>query len=138
MEACPSRLSATSISSSRKIDGWMTGMETEKYCLRGKCGKGGCEFYDGGRCLGVVYPTYPPKYGKCIFDGRTADNLSSFDLSSFNADTTCENSDSYVRDVLATLLSDFEESDSSGSRTFYEKERLIRVSMIKSALDKMK
>lgn len=37
-------------------------------CMIGKRCKDGCEFYDNGFCHGVCYPTYPPKYGKCVFE----------------------------------------------------------------------
>lgn len=39
-------------------------------CMRGKCCKDGCEFYDRGFCRGVCYPTYPPKYKRCDFENN--------------------------------------------------------------------
>ena len=42
----------------------------ELKCPRCKTEKKGCEFLnplDGETCHGVVYPTYPPKYDKCVF-----------------------------------------------------------------------
>ena len=58
-----------------KTDEWGTsGLVTSKrtnkkpQCSRCKTCKDGCEFYDGGFCRGVCYPTYPPKYKRCVFD----------------------------------------------------------------------
>lgn len=37
-------------------------------CCRGKTCSEGCEFLmPGGKCGGVVYPTYPPQYDRCEF-----------------------------------------------------------------------
>ncbi len=38
-----------------------------KNCPRCKSTSAGCEFFDNGICRGVVYPTYPPQYDKCVF-----------------------------------------------------------------------
>lgn len=38
-------------------------------CPRCKTKREGCEFLQvNGECRGVVYPTYPPQYPKCVFD----------------------------------------------------------------------
>lgn len=40
-------------------------------CVRGKTSCEGCEFLRvGGTCTGVVYPTYPPQFGRCQFFGN--------------------------------------------------------------------
>jgi hypothetical protein len=40
-------------------------------CPRCKSTREGCEFLQGnGECHGIVYPTYPPQYPKCVFDKK--------------------------------------------------------------------
>ena len=44
-------------------------------CPRCKSKREGCEFLQGnGECHGIVYPTYPPRYPKCVYD-RKRDEL---------------------------------------------------------------
>ncbi|MBO6031894.1 MAG: hypothetical protein J6Q22_10675 [Prevotella sp.] len=38
-------------------------------CPRCKSKKGGCEFLqENGECHGIVCPTYPPQYQKCVYE----------------------------------------------------------------------
>ena len=40
-------------------------------CPRCKSQREGCEFLQGdGECYGIVYPTYPPQYPKCVYDKK--------------------------------------------------------------------
>ena len=40
-------------------------------CPRCKSKREGCEFLQGnGECHGIVYPTYPPQYPKCVYDKK--------------------------------------------------------------------
>ena len=40
-------------------------------CPRCKCTREGCEFLQGDdECHGIVYPTYPPQYPKCVYDKK--------------------------------------------------------------------
>ena len=40
-------------------------------CPRCKSKREGCEFLQGnGECHGIVYPTYPPQYTKCVYDKK--------------------------------------------------------------------
>lgn len=40
-------------------------------CPRCKSQREGCEFLQGdGECHGIVYPTYPPQYPKCVYDKK--------------------------------------------------------------------
>lgn len=49
--------------------------ESKPTCMRCKECKDGCEFYDRGFCRGVCYPTYPPKWGKCVFDRKDGEGM---------------------------------------------------------------
>lgn len=41
--------------------------KTEPVCPRCKASALGCEFLmHDGQCMGVVYPTYPPQYDRCV------------------------------------------------------------------------
>ena len=37
-------------------------------CPKCRQSKETCEYYDNGICRGVVYATYPPKYGMCVYN----------------------------------------------------------------------
>ena len=40
-------------------------------CPRCKSQREGCEFLQSdGECGGIVYPTYPPQYPKCVYDKK--------------------------------------------------------------------
>lgn len=52
--------------------------ESKPTCMRCKSCKDGCEFYDRGFCRGVCYPTYPPKWGKCVFDRKDGEGMDYF------------------------------------------------------------
>ena len=40
-------------------------------CPRCKSTREGCEFLQGnGECHGIVYPTYPPQYPRCVYDRK--------------------------------------------------------------------
>lgn len=40
-------------------------------CPRCKSQREGCEFLQSdGECRGIVYPTYPPQYPKCVYDKK--------------------------------------------------------------------
>ena len=40
-------------------------------CPRCKSTREGCEFLQGDdECHGIVYPTYPPQYPKCVYDKK--------------------------------------------------------------------
>ena len=40
-------------------------------CPRCKSKREGCEFLQGDdECHGIVYPTYPPQYPKCVYDKK--------------------------------------------------------------------
>lgn len=52
------------------IDGsFPSGRPQVTTCPRCKVSKKGCEFYsrEDGLCYGIVNPTYPPQYPKCVF-----------------------------------------------------------------------
>lgn len=51
----------------RDINITMSGCES---CPRCRSDAVGCEFLDEGICRGVVYPSYPPQYGECVFQGK--------------------------------------------------------------------
>lgn len=41
--------------------------ESGRRCTLGKTDYVGCEHLCGKMCTGVYFPTYPPRYGKCMF-----------------------------------------------------------------------
>ncbi len=68
-EGCTAGDDAACISSKTPSDAKVTMTEqNQDRCPRCKSRKEGCEFRTkDGECLGVVFPTFPPQYGECVF-----------------------------------------------------------------------
>lgn len=83
-------------------------------CDRCKTSKDGCEFYDGGFCRGVCYPTYPPQYRKCLFERNDNGQQYYTDDEINNIHRKC--------DPAYTCKNDCEYKDTSENSDFAKKE----------------